>query len=64
MNEIVTLDPLKVFNQIKEECPKQLFALGNTSILDELNNFEKVAIIGARNSDIEGTGVAYDLGNS
>ena len=62
MDEIVTLDPLKVFNQIEEDCPKQLFALGNTSILKELNNFEKVAIIGARNADIEGTGVAYDLG--
>ena len=62
MDEIVTLDPLKIFNQIEEDCPKQLFALGNTSILDELNNFEKVAIIGARNADNEGLGVAYDLG--
>ena len=62
MNEINALDPLKVFKQIGDECPKQLFALGNTSILEELNNFVKVAIIGARNADIEGIGVAYDLG--
>ena len=62
MDGIFALDPLKVFNQIEEDCPKQLFALGNTSILNELNNFEKVAIIGARNADIEGIGVAYDLG--
>ena len=62
MDGIFTLDPLKVFNQIVEECPKQLFALGNTSILDELNNFEKVAIIGSRNGDFNGIIVAYDLG--
>ena len=36
--------------------------MGNTSILDELNNFEKVAIIGSRNGDINGISVAYDLG--
>ena len=62
MDEIFALDPLKVFSKIVEDCPKQLFALGNTSILDEINNFEKVAIIGARNADNEGLGVAYDLG--
>ena len=62
MDEIVALDPLKVFNQIVEDCPTQLFALGNASILDELNNFEKVAIIGARKADNEGLSVAYDLG--
>ena len=62
MDGIFTLDPLKVFCQIVEDCPKQLFTLGNPSILDELNNFEKVAIIGARNADNEGLGVAYDLG--
>ena len=62
MDEIYTLDPLKVFKQIGDDCPKQLFALGNTSILEELNKFEKVAIIGARNGDINGISVAYDLG--
>ena len=62
MDEIFALDPLKVFSKIVDDCPKQLFALGNTSILNEINNFEKVAIIGARNADNEGLGVAYDLG--
>ena len=26
MNEIIALDPLKVFQQIGDDCPKQLFA--------------------------------------
>ena len=64
MNTIITIrkdDELfpEAFRTIGDECPSQIYVMGNVELLKE-NNY--VAIIGARKATKAGNSKAYELG--
>ena len=64
--DVITLTPESAdypteFNTIGDDMPLVLYALGNTELLTHPH---KVAIIGSRNADSNGTDAAYRLGRN